>query len=82
VLKGAVQNMGIAIGRQPFMDKYLKSGALVVPYDKYIDTGYKYFLTYPKSLAQNENILHFEKWFVDECKKLTMPTSLPESILS
>jgi LysR family transcriptional regulator, glycine cleavage system transcriptional activator len=82
VLNGAAQEMGIAIGRQPFMEKYLQNGTLVVPYDKYIDTGYKYFLTYPKSLDQNENIKHFEKWLLIECKKLTMPPSTPESITS
>ena len=80
VLKGAAQNMGIAIGRQPFMDKHLKDGTLVVPYDKYIDTGYKYYFTYPKSLEQNENIIHFEKWLLEECQKLTVPSSPPESI--
>ncbi|MDG1996925.1 MAG: LysR substrate-binding domain-containing protein [Emcibacteraceae bacterium] len=82
VLKGAAQNMGIAIGRQPFMDKHLKNGTLVVPYDKYIDTGYKYYFTYPKSLEQNENIIHFEKWLVEQCQHLTAPSSPTESIPS
>ncbi|MBT7583252.1 MAG: LysR family transcriptional regulator [Kordiimonadaceae bacterium] len=82
VLNGAAQNMGIAIGRQPFMENHLQNGTLVMPYDKYIDTGYKYFLTYPKSLEQNENIKHFEGWLLNECQKLTMPPRAPESIPS
>jgi LysR family glycine cleavage system transcriptional activator len=80
VLKSAAQNMGIAIGRQPYMDKHLKSGTLVVPYNKYIDTGYKYFITYPTSLEQNKSVIHFEKWLKEECQKLTPPSSPPESI--
>lgn len=70
VLNGAVQNMGLAIGRQPFMDKYLKNGTLVMPYDKRIDTGYKYYLTYPKSLELNKNIILFQKWLLKECQSL------------
>jgi LysR family glycine cleavage system transcriptional activator len=70
VLNGAAHNMGIAIGRQPFMDKYLKNGTLIIPYKKYIDTGYKYYITYHKSLAKNENIIVFEKWLLTECQKL------------
>ena len=82
VLNGAAQNMGIAIGRQPFMEKYLQNGTLVVPYDKYIDTGCKYYLTYPKALEQNENIRNFETWLLNECQKLTVPPSVPERISS
>ena len=70
VLNGAAQNMGLAIGRQPFMDKYLKNGTLVMPYDKRIDTGYKYYLTYPKSLELNKNVISFQNWLVEECQSL------------
>ena len=73
VLNGAAHNMGIAIGRQPYMDKHLKDGTLVIPYDQYIDTGYKYYLTYPKSLEINDNLLKFQSWLLDECQKLAMP---------
>ncbi len=73
VMKGAAHNMGIAIGRQPYMERYLRSGELVMPYDKYIDSGNKYYLTYSKSLEQNKNIILFQKWLVDQCKDLTVP---------
>lgn len=73
VLKGAVDNMGIAIGRQPYMDRYLKNGKLVMPYNKYIDTGYKYYLTYAKILEQNENIIYFQNWLIEQCKAIIMP---------
>ncbi len=70
VLNGAAQNMGIAVGRQPFMEKYLRNGTLVMPYDKKINTGYQYYLTYPKSLEKNKNITAFQSWLAAECKSL------------
>lgn len=79
VLKGAADNLGAAIGRQPFMDKYLKSGELVIPYQKYIDTGYKYYLTYPKSLEVNKNILLFQNWLIEKCAKFNIPAETVES---
>lgn len=81
VLNGAAQNMGIAIGRQPFMESYLQNGSLVVPYSNYINTGYKYYLVYHKSLEINENIKKFENWLLSECQRLTMPSTITESIL-
>lgn len=79
VLNGAAQNMGIAIGRQPFMEKHLRNGSLVIPYEKYIDTGYKYYLTYPKTLIRNPHIGKFEKWLTNECQKLFTPPTTQES---
>jgi len=64
VLDAAATGMGVAIGRPPYLSRFLNENTLTVPYDKRVVSGNKYYLIYPKSLEQDENIQRFQAWLL------------------
>ncbi len=67
VLDAAATGMGIAIGRPPYLSRFLNANSLTVPYDKRVDSGNKYYLIYPKGLKRDENVQAFQAWLLGQC---------------
>ncbi|PCJ50492.1 MAG: hypothetical protein COA74_01550 [Gammaproteobacteria bacterium] len=67
VLDAAANGLGIAIGRPPFLQQYLNTNRLTVPYKKRVYSDNKYYLIYPKSLQQDKNIPFFQEWLLAQC---------------
>jgi len=77
VLDAAINGMGVAIGRPPYLHQCLKEKKLVVPYNKQVYTGNKYYMIYPKSLKGDQNILHFQSWILTQCDDLKEVSRFP-----
>ncbi|XQW86672.1 LysR substrate-binding domain-containing protein [Thalassotalea piscium] len=71
VLEAASSGLGIAIGRMPYVEEYLKNGRLVEPYSIRAKTGKGYYLVYPEHHAKFDNVVHLREWLLEECQ----PTS-------
>lgn len=64
VLDAAATGMGVAIGRPPYLSQCLNEKKLVIPYDKRVYSGNKYYLIYPKSLESDVSIQVFQSWLL------------------
>ncbi|MDX8443587.1 LysR substrate-binding domain-containing protein [Mesorhizobium australafricanum] len=67
-LRAAEQNMGIAIGRRPFVDLALARGSLVQIFESPMFTGMTYFLVTPTRSWSVRNVRTFSTWLIAASK--------------
>lgn len=61
-LEAAVAGAGIAIGRTPLVDRYLRTGQLVAPFGTRLTSRSGYYLVSPASKAQLRKVELFRRW--------------------
>lgn len=58
----AMQGFGIAIGDRTLVDDDLVAKRLVMPFDKVIETGARYYFVYPECVAHQPKVKRFSEW--------------------
>ncbi|MEM5318144.1 LysR substrate-binding domain-containing protein [Paraburkholderia sp. JHI869] len=58
----AMQGFGIAIGDRTLVDDDLTARRLVMPFDKVIETGARYYFVYPECVAHQPKMKLFSEW--------------------
>ncbi|WP_350334365.1 LysR substrate-binding domain-containing protein [Coralliovum pocilloporae] len=71
-MRAAQDSLGIAIGRTPYADDALQSGALVKPFDSPVKTGRKYYLTWPERKAKFRNVKSFRSWVMEKREEMLL----------
>jgi len=64
-IKAAVDGLGIAMGRAPIHNDYIKRGRLVTPLPFELDTGYAFYLIYTERRGKMHSAQKFRKWLID-----------------
>ena len=67
-LTAAKNNLGIALGRTPFVDEFLFNKELVQIGSKIQFRGTRHYLVFPQKTRKNKNFKIFEKWLVSTAK--------------
>ena len=67
-LSAAKNNLGIALGRTPFVDKFLKNKELIRVTTKIQFRGTRHYLVFPETTRKNKNFSKFEKWITSTAK--------------
>lgn len=62
--------LGVAIGDPALLGDELKSGALVMPFDKVVDSGVSYFAIYSRESLERRQVRSFRRWIQQECTPL------------
>ncbi len=63
-VEGAVQGLGIAMGRRPCVNDALASGELVIPFETEISGFGAYYLVYPDHAGRLPRIAAFRAWIM------------------
>jgi LysR family glycine cleavage system transcriptional activator len=63
LLQAAASGLGVAIGPHPLVAEDLTTGRLVAPFG-FVPSGLSMYLLYPKSRAQNPQLVAFRDWLV------------------
>ena len=67
--QAAIDGLGIAMGRIPLVDEYLKSGRLVAPFRERYRTEDAWYLVFPKATASFRKVKIFANWMMEEARK-------------
>lgn len=67
-IQGAIEGLGVALGRGPLVVDDLKAGRLVKPFDFGVPSGYDYYFVCPARMLDKPKIAAFRKWLLDEAK--------------
>ncbi len=67
-IQGAIEGLGVALGRGPLVIDDLKAGRLVKPFDISVPSGYDYYFVCPARMLDKPKIAAFRKWLLDEAK--------------
>jgi len=65
-LDAALNGLGVAMGREPFIMDDLKSGALVAPFSLQLRSKSAYYLVYPEEMRERAEIRQFQDWILSE----------------
>ncbi len=66
LLKAAAEGLGIALARRHLIDKDLADGTLIAPFDIVCETGYSYWLVWPRKRQTDRRVASFRKWVVGQ----------------
>ena len=64
-LSGAIERLGLAIGRRPLVDRYLEEGVLEAPFGSGDYSGAAYFLIYPDDVELTVAARKVARWLHD-----------------
>lgn len=68
VLQVAEAGHGVAMGRSPYVDRYLERGTLVAPFGAADPTGAAYYLCHPSGAAPSVAARRFARWLEGEAQ--------------
>lgn len=71
VLNSAEMGAGVALGRQPYIDRYLHRKSLIRPYSDSIATGYNYYLTVSNTSQHLPVVQDFVAWIQKQVSTFT-----------
>jgi LysR family glycine cleavage system transcriptional activator len=71
VLNSAEMGTGVALGRQPYLEQYLRRKSLLRPYSDNIATGYNYYLTVSNTSQHLPIVRDFVAWIQKQVRTLT-----------
>ncbi|WP_277374349.1 LysR substrate-binding domain-containing protein [Pseudomonas sp. AA-38] len=60
--EAASMNMGVAIAVKAFVERQLKNGSFIAPFEHTCKTGEGYYLTWPRNMKPSEPLLKFLSW--------------------
>jgi LysR family glycine cleavage system transcriptional activator len=66
LLKAAAEGLGIALARRHLIDKDLADGTLIAPFDIVCETGYSYWLVWPRKRQTDRRVASFRKWVLGQ----------------
>jgi LysR family transcriptional regulator, glycine cleavage system transcriptional activator len=72
MIQAALDNQGIALGRSPLVDRFIRNGQLVLPFGKRFVTSpadsRAYFIVVPPSAASRPEVAAFSQWLKQEAQ--------------
>lgn len=75
MIQAAVDGQGIALGRSPLVDRFLRNGQLVLPFGRRFvsapDDSRGYFIVLPPSSAERLEVDDFSQWLQQEARLST-----------
>ncbi|HZP10683.1 transcriptional regulator GcvA [Methyloceanibacter sp.] len=66
LLKAAAEGLGVALARRHLIDKDLADGTLVAPFGTVCETGYSYWLVWPRKRHTDRRVASFRKWVLGQ----------------
>ncbi len=69
-IQAAIDGLGIAIGRMPFIDNELDAGLLAAPVPLYLPDQSPFYIVAPEATADHPNIRQFREWLLAEVQSL------------
>jgi LysR family glycine cleavage system transcriptional activator len=67
VSQAAVAGLGLAIVPRFLIEEELRSGSLVIPFDRPVTGSEGYYLVYPETRAELPAVIAFRDWLLGEC---------------
>ncbi|MDD7974019.1 LysR substrate-binding domain-containing protein, partial [Roseinatronobacter alkalisoli] len=78
---GALMDLGVAIANRHFVQRRLKLGTLVAPFEQGCGTGESYYLTWPKGTPPSPPLLKFLDWIRSEISEVDDQPSTGDTTL-
>jgi len=69
LIQAAIEGEGVALGRTPLVVRFLKSGALVAPFQDRIAVTREYFIIVPPHAAARPQVQRFVTWLQQEIRR-------------
>jgi len=66
MIQAAISGQGVALGRQPLVGDFIKSGALVVPFKQAVVGSRAYFIIESRLAAGKPQVREFARWLLAE----------------
>jgi LysR family glycine cleavage system transcriptional activator len=66
LLKAAAEGLGVALARRHLIEKDLADGSLVAPFELACDTGYSYWLVWPRKRVTDRRVASFRNWVLTQ----------------
>jgi len=68
IVRAALEAEGVALGRGPLIERYLKSGELVAPFRSRVTVSRKYFVITSRDARDRPRARHFVEWLLREAQ--------------
>lgn len=68
VVRAAIDGEGVALGRAPLVERYLKSGELVTPFRDRVTVPRKYFVIVAPAAREQRRVKQFVEWLFAEAR--------------
>lgn len=69
MIQSAIEGHGVALARTSLVEREIKNGDLVVPFDHRIPSQFAYYVVYPKSSSVLPEIKLFRDWLLHQAKE-------------
>jgi DNA-binding transcriptional LysR family regulator len=69
LIQAAIEGEGVALGRTPLIKRFLKSGALVAPFQDRIAATREYFIIVAPHAAARPQVQRFVAWLQQEIRR-------------
>jgi LysR family glycine cleavage system transcriptional activator len=69
VLQAAMDGLGVAIGHGPLVERDIKAGRLVAPFDVTLPVDAAYYLVAPPSALRRHKVKSFREWLLAMASK-------------
>ena len=69
LIHAAIEGGGVALGRSPLIKRFLKSGALIAPFQDRIAATREYFIIVARHAAARPQVQRFVKWLQQEVRR-------------
>jgi LysR family glycine cleavage system transcriptional activator len=66
LLKAAAEGLGVALARRHLIEKDLADGSLVAPFDLVCETGFSYWLVWPRKRSTDRRVASFRSWVLGQ----------------
>jgi LysR family glycine cleavage system transcriptional activator len=63
-LQAAIDGLGVALGRTPFVEADIAAGRLVVPFDRVLPSAAGFYVVTPEQTADTPKIAQFRDWLI------------------
>lgn len=69
LIQAAIEGEGVALGRTPLIERFLKAGTLVAPFQNRIPAKREYFIVVAPRAAARPQVQRFVKWLQQEVRR-------------
>jgi LysR family glycine cleavage system transcriptional activator len=66
LLKAAAEGLGVALARRHLIEKDLADGSLMAPFDLACETGFSYWLVWPRKRFADRRVASFRSWVLGQ----------------
>ena len=73
LVRAAIEGEGVALGRAPLLDRYLRSGELIAPFRGRVTVARKYFVIVAPAARERPYVQQFVGWLLEEAGERAPP---------